>query len=154
MTLRIWIPDKPRKTYFSQTFVPSDFDCFLLKNSLSGWNLLEVFHVTDPFRPMRLVLHLLICHRNEVFWNFPRFLLFELALSLGKKTRKGQKFFNLWKVWTLFVKLSNTLPTLESRIIVPLPTIVNFLIFFHPGHFYSNPLPPPSPPPPSPIIDF
>ena len=35
--------------------------------------------------------------------------------------------------------------TLESRIIVlppPLPPIVNFSIFFHPGHLYSN-LPPP-----------
>ena len=29
--------------------------------------------------------------------------------------------------------------TLESRIIVLPPPIVNFLIFFHPGHLYSNP---------------
>ena len=43
------------------------------------------------------------------------------------------------------------LHTLESRIIVPPPSaplpppIVNFSIFFHPGHLYSNP---------SPIINF
>ena len=30
-------------------------------------------------------------------------------------------------------------PTLESRIIVPPPLVVNFSIFFHPGHLYSNP---------------
>ena len=46
--------------------------------------------------------------------------------------------------------------TLESRIIVPtppphpLPPIVNFSIFFHLGHFYSNPSPPTPPPPPPP----
>ena len=36
------------------------------------------------------------------------------------------------------------LHTLESRIIVPPPSplpIVNFSIFFHPGHLYSNPTP-------------
>ena len=31
-------------------------------------------------------------------------------------------------------------PTLESRIIGPPLPIVNFSIFSHPGHLYSNPL--------------
>ena len=56
-------------------------------------------------------------HENTIsFTNFPRYLVFLNFLSfwigskLKTKTRKHHKFFNLWKLWTLLVKFSNTLP--------------------------------------------
>ena len=107
MTLRIWIPHKPQKTYFSQTIAPSEVYSFLLKNSLSRWNFLDIFHLNDQFRPMKIAPHSLICHWNEVskfsvvsvfsFWlygsewkpgnagNFGIFENFEFCLSSPQK---------------------------------------------------------------------
>ena len=45
--------DKPKKNYFSQTIAPSGVHCFLLKNSLSRWDFLDIFHLNDEFRPMK-----------------------------------------------------------------------------------------------------
>ena len=53
VTLRIWIPHKPKKPYFSQTIPPSDIHCFLLKNSLDRCNVLEIFHLNTSLDPWR-----------------------------------------------------------------------------------------------------
>ena len=55
-------PHKLKNTYFSQTIAPSDVHYFLLKNSLSRWNFLEIFHLNEEFRPMKIAPHSLICH--------------------------------------------------------------------------------------------
>ena len=65
--LRIWIPHKTQRNYFTQTTSPSDVHCFLLKKYLSRWNFFKIFHLSDEFRSMKIASHSLICHWNEVF---------------------------------------------------------------------------------------
>ena len=42
-----------KKTYFSQTIAQSETHCFVLKNLLPKWNILEIFF----FRPTKMALH-------------------------------------------------------------------------------------------------
>ena len=103
VTLRISIPGKPQKTYFSQTIAPSEVHCFLLKNYLPRCNFLEIFHLNDQFRPMDIGLYSLICHWNEVFLNFPSFSSFRIgSWAQNKDPEMPELFLIFWIVWIDF----------------------------------------------------
>ena len=78
------------KTDLLESF-PRDFHYFLLKNSLSKWNLLEIFHLNDWFKPIWVAPYSFICHLNEVLEVFRRFRFFELALYLRTSNYRNVK---------------------------------------------------------------
>ena len=106
MTLRIWIPRKPQKTYFSQTIPPSDVYCFLLKISLSRLNFFDIFHLNQEFRPMKIAPYSLLCHWNEVSKFSVASVFLNWLYSSERKPGNAAKFLNRWKLWILFVEPS------------------------------------------------
>ena len=86
-------PNNTQINYFLQTIAPLNFDCFLLKNSVSKFNILEKiifdswkYHLTHLF-PTEMKL--LKCSIVLVFLNW---------FYLRTKTQKLPKFLNLWNL--------------------------------------------------------
>ena len=56
---------KTQINQFPQTITLHDFYCFLLNNSLSRRNFMEIFHLNDQFRHIKIATHSFIFHWNK-----------------------------------------------------------------------------------------
>ena len=81
-------PNNTKIIWFLQTITPLNFDCFVLKNSVSKFNILERNH----FWTKKTTPHSYICHWNETFQVFRLFRLFEFIFTSERKSGNFRNF--------------------------------------------------------------